>query len=288
MVTPKGKRIMSDHQLDAAEHPITQFASQPAEAQQSHADGPAATGHPWLRLQQTRGNRFVQRVMAMLQAAQGPTEAPEGIEEAIQQRRGRGQPLDHAVRKQMETSIGADFGDVGVHTDAEADGLNRSLHARAFTTGRNIFFRQGAYDPGTSGGRELLAHELTHVVQQSGSAIRRKLVVGQPGDAYEQEADAVARSVMQHEDHGKVQRQPEEEKEEEKEEETVHRRAEGAPLQREAEEEEETTAQAKPEPYAVQRQEGNEEKEEEPVQMQLESAAAQRQGEQEEQKDEAG
>lgn len=275
---------MSDHQLDAAEHPITQFASQPAELQQSHADGPAAAGHPWLRLQQMRGNRFVQRVMAMLQAAQGPTEAPEGLEEAIQQRRGRGQPLDHAVRKQMETSIGADFDDVGVHTDAEADGLNRSLHARAFTTGRDIFFRQGAYDPGTSGGRELLAHELTHVVQQGGSAIRRKLVVGQPGDAYEQEADAVARSVMQHEDDGKVQRQPEEEKEEE----TVHRRAEDAPLQREADEEEETTAQAKPEPDAVQRQEENEEKEEEPVQMQLEGAAAQRQGEQEEQQDETG
>jgi hypothetical protein len=246
---------MSDHQLDAKEQSVTQFARQPAEAQQTPANAPAAVEHPLLQMQQARGNRFVQRMMAMLQAAPGPSEAPEGVEQAIQRRRGSGQPLDHAVREQMEGSIGADFGKVGVHTDAEADGLNRSLNARAFTTGNDVFFRQGAYDPGSSGGRELLAHELTHVVQQSGGGVQRKLVVGQPGDHYEQEADAVARSVMQHEDQGKVRRQPEEEKKDE----PVQRRIEDTSLQRQAEEEEKEPVQAKMEPGALQRQEDQEE-----------------------------
>ncbi len=86
-----------------------------------------------------------------------------------------------------------------MHSDARADGLNRSLSARAFTTGQDIFFKQGEYNPGTSGGRELLAHELTHVVQQNGSAVQAKLSLGRPGDRYEQEADSVARAVMERE-----------------------------------------------------------------------------------------
>jgi hypothetical protein len=99
--------------------------------------------------------------------------------------------------------------------------LNRSLNARAFTTGRDIFFRQGAYNPGSSGGRELLAHELTHVVQQTGGAVRAKMVVNQPGDRFEQEADQAARAVIQREQQAgsttktsaALQRQAEEEEE---------------------------------------------------------------------------
>src|SRR5262249_34009533 len=111
---------------------------------------------------------------------------------------------------------------VRVHTDAGADGLNRSLSAKAFTTGRDIYFRQGEYNPGGSGGRELLAHELTHVVQQNPAKVQTKpddggsqggctcgaspatgpqmkLSVRQPGDQYEQEADRVASAVMHQE-----------------------------------------------------------------------------------------
>jgi hypothetical protein len=53
-----------------------------------------------------------------------------------------------------------------VHTDARSDALNRALEARAFTTGQDIFFRSGEYDPGSAAGQALLAHELAHVVQQ--------------------------------------------------------------------------------------------------------------------------
>ena len=89
------------------------------------------------------------------------------IEDKITTSRGKGQPLSESTRDFMEPRFGADFSGVKVHTDGQADGLNRSLHARAFTTGQDIFFRQGEYNPGSQQGKELLAHELTHVVQQT-------------------------------------------------------------------------------------------------------------------------
>jgi Domain of unknown function (DUF4157) len=95
------------------------------------------------------------------------------IESSIQQARGSGQPLAESLRTPMEQAFGADFSGVRVHTGAERDRLNRSIQARAFTTGQDVFFRQGAYQPGSRGGQELIAHELTHVVQQNGGAVMR-------------------------------------------------------------------------------------------------------------------
>ncbi len=97
----------------------------------------------------------------------GWTAAPE-LESSIRQVRGGGQPLSDNVRAPMEQAFGADFSGVRVHTDTHSDMLNHSLQARAFTTGKDIFFKQGEYNPGSSAGQELLAHELTHVVQQNG------------------------------------------------------------------------------------------------------------------------
>lgn len=94
-------------------------------------------------------------------------------EAAIQRARGSGQPLSRGIRAPMEQAFGADFDGVRVHTGAESDLLNRSIQARAFTTGQDVFFRQGAYDPGSRGGQELLAHELTHVVQQTGERVQQ-------------------------------------------------------------------------------------------------------------------
>jgi Domain of unknown function (DUF4157) len=88
------------------------------------------------------------------------------IESSIQQARGSGQPLTEGIRRPMEQAFGADFSGVRVHTDERSDRLNRWVQALAFTTGQDVFFRQGAYQTGSRGGQELLAHELTHVVQQ--------------------------------------------------------------------------------------------------------------------------
>lgn len=155
-----------------------------------------------LRLQRRYGNRFVQRVVTLFRQGEGEADVTPAVEQTIQSARGGGQPLDSTVRAQMEPAFGANFGGVRVHTNQQADSLNHALSARAFTTGQDIFFKQGEYRPGTSGGRELLAHELTHVVQQNGEQVQTKLTVGAPGDRYEQEADQVARAVIQREGMG--------------------------------------------------------------------------------------
>ncbi|MGB7520270.1 MAG: DUF4157 domain-containing protein, partial [Spirulinaceae cyanobacterium] len=93
----------------------------------------------------------------------------EELESSIEQSRGNGQPLSDNIRGPMEESFGVDFSGVTVHTDSQSDQLNKSIQARAFTTGQDVFFRQGAYDPSSQDGQELIAHELTHVVQQNGT-----------------------------------------------------------------------------------------------------------------------
>ncbi|MEZ4450376.1 MAG: DUF4157 domain-containing protein [Nannocystaceae bacterium] len=92
------------------------------------------------------------------------------IERGILRARAGGSPLQPHLRAGAESALGADLSGVRVHDDAGADRLSRSLGARAFTTGRDIFFRRGAFDPSSAGGAHLLAHELTHVVQQGGGA----------------------------------------------------------------------------------------------------------------------
>ena len=157
---------------------------------------PARGQESLLRLQRTYGNRYVSRVIDLSRKGHGEGDVAPEIEADIQRERGGGQALDSAARAQMEPAMGADFSGVRVHTGGQADTLNRNLSARAFTTGQDIFFKQGEYSPGSSSGRELLAHELTHVVQQGGGRVRRKLTVGAVDDPYEQEADqyGVARS----------------------------------------------------------------------------------------------
>jgi len=98
----------------------------------------------------------------------GGGEASTDLESSIQSARGSGQSLDANLQTKMGQAMGADFSGVKVHTDSQSDQLNKSIQAKAFTTGQDVFFRQGAYNPSSQGGQELIAHELTHVVQQTG------------------------------------------------------------------------------------------------------------------------
>ncbi|MGN6510695.1 MAG: eCIS core domain-containing protein [Chitinophaga sp.] len=100
-------------------------------------------------------------------------------ESAINSSRGGGQGLPSETRGFMESRFGRDFGDVRVHADDHAAQLSDTLSARAFTTGNDIFFNKGQYAPQSSSGRQLLAHELTHVVQQNG-ALSRKVIQRYP------------------------------------------------------------------------------------------------------------
>jgi Domain of unknown function (DUF4157) len=135
-------------------------------------------------------------MIAQTRETEGDAAVDPSLERAITQARGSGRALDLTVRRQMEQAFGSDFGGVRVHTGAQAHSLNKTLNAVAFATGQDIFFRDSAYDPGSRQGRELLAHELTHVVQQGGGAVKGKLVLGATDDPYEREADAVSRVVV--------------------------------------------------------------------------------------------
>jgi hypothetical protein len=150
-----------------------------------------------LHLQRQYGNRHVQRVLAIARQGSASQEVAPEVESSIESKLGGGQSLDQGVRAKMEPTFGVDFSGVRVHTDAQADTLNRALSARAFTTGHDIFFRRGEYNPSSSSGRELLAHELTHVVQQGAGKIQGKLSVSRPGDPDERQADQVAHEVTQ-------------------------------------------------------------------------------------------
>jgi Domain of unknown function (DUF4157) len=108
----------------------------------------------------------------------GGGEASTDLESSIQSARGSGQSLDPNLQAKMGQAMGADFSGVKVHTDSQSDQLNKSIQAKAFTTGQDVFFRQDAYKPSSKDGQELIAHELTHVVQQSGGALQRS--VGKP------------------------------------------------------------------------------------------------------------
>jgi hypothetical protein len=101
-----------------------------------------------------------------------PAAVSDAVQSGIRSQQSGGQRLDGSTRQFMESRFGADFGAVRVHHDAEAAGLSSSLGARAFTTGNHVFFGAGQYSPGTSEGRHLLAHELTHTIQQ-GAAVQR-------------------------------------------------------------------------------------------------------------------
>jgi hypothetical protein len=117
------------------------------------------------------------------------------ISAQIASSRGRGGELEPGLREQAASGLGDAFGDVRVHTDALADSLARSVQARAFTTGADIYFASGEYRPESPTGRELIAHELAHVVQQRGAPVSGDMVVSEPGDALELQAERAARGL---------------------------------------------------------------------------------------------
>ncbi len=98
-------------------------------------------------------------------SADSPT-SPAHVEGKLNSSGGGGSPLPLNTRMQMENSIGADFSGVRLHTDSNAVQMNKDLQAQAFTHGNDIYFNSGKYDVSSKGGQNLLAHELTHVVQQ--------------------------------------------------------------------------------------------------------------------------
>jgi hypothetical protein len=127
-------------------------------------------------------------------AGSAPQLVPESVGEVLAT---AGTPLDPSARRDMESRFGHDFGGVRIHTDARAAESARSVNALAYTVGSHVVFAGGQYAPSTHAGRHLLAHELTHTIQQrSGFALQRQeAAVSAPTDAAEVEADRTADAV---------------------------------------------------------------------------------------------
>ena len=113
----------------------------------------------------------------------------------------RGSPLAPDVRDEMQGRLGHDFSDVRVHNDSRAHESAQSVNAHAYTVGSNVVFQRDKYDPSSAEGKTMLAHELTHVVQQrsgpvDGTAAGGGIKVSDPSDRFEREASANAEKVM--------------------------------------------------------------------------------------------
>ena len=152
-----------------------------------------------LSAQKQIGNQVVQRALdngsRADQAADQHGNLRKDLAQKIQQKRGSGSPLPGSIQKEVGEKLGRSFSDVRIHTDSQADKLSKSMSARAFTIGSDIFFKDGVFEPGSNQGRETLMHELTHVVQQSGSkGSSGPLKLGAPDTAMEKEAEKVGKS----------------------------------------------------------------------------------------------
>lgn len=148
-----------------------------------------------LGYQSTLGNQMVVRLLAARAARTG-----DDVAERIRARQGGGSPVPDTVRERVEAGLGTPLGDVRLHTDAPAAQLATELGAHAFTAGTDVFFNSGVYDPDSRTGFEVLAHELTHTVQQStgtvaGRTVSDGLRVSDPGDHDEVAARGAAAAI---------------------------------------------------------------------------------------------
>jgi hypothetical protein len=150
----------------------------------------------WARLQRRRKSSAQQKE-TLRDSAIADKEATSLVKPVIS---SQGKPLDEQTRAFMEPRFGHDFSQVRVHTDTQASESARAINASAYTVGNNIVFGSHQYAPETSQGQKLLAHELTHVVQQNPDPVAApstvdQVSVGPATDSFEQAADHVASAV---------------------------------------------------------------------------------------------
>lgn len=124
-----------------------------------------------------------QIIQAKLEGCANSSSTTNGISPAKLNSSG-GKPLPSSINQHMSNSIGFDFSAVRVHTDSNAQQMNQHLHSKAFTYGNDVYFNQNQYQPSKPQGEHLLAHELTHVVQQDGGAqlIQKQDAPGPPSE----------------------------------------------------------------------------------------------------------
>lgn len=174
---PKGDRIA---------HEETDLLGRAAVANRPDVLGPAGL----LGLQRAVGNAGVGAVVE---------EERSPVHDVVSS--GGGSPLAADVREDMEGRFGQDFSDVRVHTGSAAHDSAKAVNAQAYTVGSNIVFQRDKYDPASDSGKHMLAHELTHVVQQrsgpvDGTDTGGGVKVSDPSDRFERDAVANADRIM--------------------------------------------------------------------------------------------
>lgn len=187
---------MREHTFDAEEAALRPRSARIDDPLSEHAGAAAAAGRvdalnstDVLGLQRTAGNSGVS---AMLEDERSP------VHDVIA---SGGRPLDPDLRADMEGRLGADFSDVRVHDDSAAHESATSVNAHAYTVGSNVVFQRDKYDPTSSDGKVMLAHELTHVMQQrngpvDGTTAAGGIQVSDPSDRFEREAASNAERAM--------------------------------------------------------------------------------------------
>lgn len=116
-----------------------------------------------------------------VQAKMATPEMPKvDIAQKVQSKKGSGNAMPEETQTAMESGFGADFSGVNIHTDSESAGMNKDLGAKAFTSGNDIFFNEGQFKPETKEGQTLLAHELTHTIQQGASGANETVTPEDP------------------------------------------------------------------------------------------------------------
>ena len=175
---PLRRPVRRSLEVGACDHPHER------EAEQVAADVVATLGHP------AEGHPL--EALRRLPAAAGPAatvgasggEAPELVDRLVAQAGSTGHELSGQVRRSFEEAMGADLSHVRVHTGSDVDAGSRSIGARAFTVGRDVFFRDGLPNTSSPDGQRVLAHELAHTLQRSPSVQPiRRFKDGTPADA---------------------------------------------------------------------------------------------------------
>src|SRR5437660_10273757 len=151
----------------------------------------ALTPSAVMHLQKTAGNAHVTAALE--------EQEPSLVKDVVNS--DAGAPLAGETRDFMESRLGADFGDVRVHTDSKASESARSVQAHAYTVGNDVVFQSGKYEPESDSGKRMLAHELTHVVQQrsgpvAGTPAPGGIKISHPSDTFERAAESSADRAM--------------------------------------------------------------------------------------------
>lgn len=127
-----------------------------------------------LQMQPMEEEEEIQMKPTVQKLSDGNPYTTADISQRLQNKKGMGEYMPGKVNKEMGSKIGADFGNTKIHTDSNAILMNQELGAQAFTHGNDIYFNQGKYNPESSAGKHLLAHELVHTIHQDGASMLRR------------------------------------------------------------------------------------------------------------------